>query len=39
MSNEQVMNNLRGFKLLCLKNRLIISVFIENASRRFVDGR
>ena len=27
------------FKLLCQKNGLIMSVFIENAIRRFVDGR
>ena len=27
------------FKLLCNKNGLIMSVFIENAIRRFVDGR
>ena len=27
------------FKLLCQKNGLIMSVFIENAIRRFLDGR
>ena len=27
------------FKRLCQKNGLIMSVFIENAIRRFVDGR
>ena len=27
------------FKHLCQKNGLIMSVFIENAIRRFVDGR
>ena len=27
------------FKLLCQKNGLIMSVFIENAIRRFVDSR
>ena len=27
------------FKLLCNKNGLIMSVFIEKAIRRFVDGR
>jgi len=27
------------FKFLCQKNGLIMSVFIENAIRRFVDGR
>jgi hypothetical protein len=27
------------FKILCQKNGLIMSVFIENAIRRFLDGR
>ena len=27
------------FKLLCQKNGLIMSVFIENAIKRFVDSR
>ena len=27
------------FKELCNKNGLIMSVFVENAIRRFVDGR
>ena len=27
------------FKILCQKNGLIMSVFIENAIRQFVDGR
>lgn len=27
------------FKTLCQRNGLIMSVFVENAIRRFVDGR